>query len=298
MRVFVSIALLLFAFLADAQRRPERVSGTYRMVVESYMSQDQARAIALEQARLQAMADEFGTQISQSTQTRIETSQGSTETRFSTLANSFVNGVWVEDVREPEFEFFNLGAEQWISCSIVGMARRVVKASVDFEAKPLKCLDLGCETQDFNDGEPLFFYFKSPVDGFLSIYLDDGSNCQMLLPYQNMSGNTLQIEADREYFLFRQDPKYNYTDLSEVEEYELFTEAPDREIDMLYVIFSTEDYYKPNVRNDDNDGGTDSQKYDDYPKFTDSRSFREWLNRNLTVNENLFLKVVDITISK
>ncbi len=266
------------------------------------MSEDQAKATALEQAKLQAMADEFGTKISQSTRTRIETSnQGGTNTRFNAIANSFVNGIWVEDVKPPEYQFLDTGDERWITCSVAGMARRIVKAAVQFEAKPLKCLNLGCATQDFNNGDPMFFYFKSPVDGFLSIYMDDESNCQMLLPYQNMRGNTLPIEADKEYYLFRQDPKYAYTDLSVVDEYELFTNE-EFEMDLLYVIFSTENYYKPALSSDKAgyaaESQADTRKYADFPKYTDSKSFREWLNENVSVNDNMFLEVIDITIAK
>ncbi len=303
MRFTIVFGLIITSLIGYSQKT-ERVSGSYSMVIESYMSDDQAEAIALEQARLQAMADNFGTKISQSTRTRMETANGMTDTRFSSIANSFVNGIWIEDSREPVYTKQDRGDERWITCEIVGQARRVVKAAPEFIAKPIKCLDINCATQEFKDGERIFFYFKSPVDGFLSIYFDlpNENISQMLLPYPSMKGNTLKIEADKEYFLFRIDPKYNYTDLSVVEEYYLYTNDPVQETDLIYVIFSTEDYFKPSMDIDQKEfvteTGTDASEFTGFPKSGESKKFRKWLNKNVSINENMFLEVIDITISK
>jgi hypothetical protein len=302
MKKTVLLAVLIaLNSVSIAQNKPEKVSGTFKMKIESYMSDDQAKFVSLEQARLQAMADEFGTKISQSTSSRIESSnQSGTNTRFSSIANSFVNGIWLDDSKDPEFQFFTAGDERWIACTVQGNAKRTTKKDIDFIAKPLSCPEPGCVKQDFKNREQFYFYFRSPIAGFLSLYVDDESNCQMILPYQSMKSSTFIIEPDKDYIFFS--PKHNHTgNASDTDPIEWFTND-ESEIDLLYVIFSTQEFYKPNVKDDDrayqNTTNLARGTYRDFPKFTSSKEFRKWLNENLTVNDNMFLEVVDISISK
>ncbi|MFY0688421.1 MAG: hypothetical protein JXQ90_14700 [Cyclobacteriaceae bacterium] len=301
MKIFKEYIVLIFVLglfvTSNAQTKTQRVSGEHRMRIESYMSVDRATDQALEQARINALADAFGTKVSQSTMTRIETSNTNTNTRFSTLANSMVNGIWLEDLQEPKVEIINEGSDRWLEVSVVGRARYNEKVAVDFEVMSLKCREKGCATQDFKEGETVFLYFNSPVDGYLSVYIDDETNCQMLLPYQNERTNSMKIEADTEYILFSNQHPYS-SQISDIDQYQLFTNF-ESEMNLLYVIFSTEDYYKPRL--EDNNAEYKAQndsRLSDFPKYTDSRSFRKWLNKNLGQNDEMFLEVIDITISK
>ena len=47
----------------------------------------------------------------------------------------------------------------------------------------LNCPETACRTSNFFDGEQFYLYFKSPVDGYLSVYIDEGDITYRLLPY-------------------------------------------------------------------------------------------------------------------
>lgn len=53
-----------------------------------------------------------------------------------------------------------------------GKAREKNGAGVEFDAKVLRNgTDLKFESLDFQNGDDLYLYFKSPVDGYLVVYL-------------------------------------------------------------------------------------------------------------------------------
>ncbi|MDH5609894.1 MAG: DUF4384 domain-containing protein [Cyclobacteriaceae bacterium] len=285
-KAIVSFLAFLF-FLPAFSQKITRVTGTYKMKIESHMSEMQARQFALKQAQIEAMKDAFGTRIGMMNQTRMETTNGKTNTSFSSVANSLVKGIWLKDLKEPEIRIINQGDERWIVVDVEGRARNLDKAGVQFEAKPLKCAEnLACAGQEFREGEQIYLYFRSPEDGYLSVYIDDQTNCQMLLPYQSMNSRTLKVERDKEYILFSSNPKFNYTgNIGDVDEYIMNTNF-DYEVDLLYVVFSTEDYSRTTL---DSKAG--------YPKYTSSSNFREWLGEVMSY-ENMYLEVIDISISK
>ena len=283
-----------------SQTKTRNVVGEYRMRIPDEMSVDQAKRVAVQEAKLAALAAEFGTMVGQSTRTKIVTNNGETSTRFASLSNSFVNGVWVADRSEPSLDIIYEGRDRWIECKVKGEAKPLEKAPVNFTAKPVSCLNPGCATQEFKQDDLLYLYFKSPVDGYLSVYLDDEKNCQMLLPYQDMKESVMEIEADKEYYLFSS--RFDYLgDPSLVDEYPLYTNY-DYEVDLLYVIFSTKKYFKADMYDADavyeaSQNIIDTE-FSDFPKFSPSEEFQTWLTENLIRNDEMYLEVIDIAISK
>ena len=60
----------------------------------------------------------------------------------------------------------------WIYCDIVGKVRESIpKAGI--EAYTMNCTDEKCITATFVNNSDLYVYFRSPVDGYLSIFLFD-----------------------------------------------------------------------------------------------------------------------------
>ena len=78
------------------------VKGEYVYLASPSQSVDEAKRIATERARIQALANEFGTVISQSISTAVMEG-GSTGSQFQATSQSDVRGEWIADTREPEF---------------------------------------------------------------------------------------------------------------------------------------------------------------------------------------------------
>lgn len=287
MKQALLIALVLGSYALTAQKI-QRVTGEYKMKIESNVSENQAIREVTQMAKINALENEFGTRVGMMNQTLLENAGGKTNTSFRSISNSLVKGIWLKDLSEPKVEFFIDGTDRWVSVSVEGRARSLDNSAISFQIKPLKCENINCYSQEFSQNESLILYFRSPESGYLSVYLDDKTTSYLVLPYKGMSGGSVPVEADKEYFFFKSAEKYNYfkQDLAKIDEYYLYTPY-DYEVDLLYVLFSKEPFSKPIM--DDNGP--------DVPKSTSSAKFNSWLTEIMSY-ENMYMEIIDISIKK
>ena len=99
---FICIALFC-PFLLSAQKS-KKVKAQYSYVAPQNISIDEAKRIATEKAQIQAIADEFGTEVSQNNSIFISNENGKTDSRFYSVGGTEVQGEWIETTQEPEFE--------------------------------------------------------------------------------------------------------------------------------------------------------------------------------------------------
>ena len=124
-------------------------------------------------------------------------------------------------------------AEVW------GIAREIIQSKIDLKWKVQKDGNDGKEeTTSFESGQKLYVSLRSPVDGFLAIYLneleDDRTDC--LLPYKKDTSGKYHIKGGEEYVFFdtslrEQDPY--------VKAYRLKTERVSEESQLILI-------YSPN----------------------------------------------------
>lgn len=74
------LCILPLTFYAQ---KTKKVCGEYIYYVPTNQSLEQAKAIALDRAKIKALADEFGTIVSQTNSTVITNENGKTDNRFS-----------------------------------------------------------------------------------------------------------------------------------------------------------------------------------------------------------------------
>ena len=102
-RITITICLFLFALPILAQRT-EKVRAEYIYHAPENISLEEAKRIALERAKIQAIADEFGTIVSQSNTTLVSNRNGESSTDFFSLGGSEVKGEWIETIDLPEYD--------------------------------------------------------------------------------------------------------------------------------------------------------------------------------------------------
>ncbi|MEI6062780.1 MAG: hypothetical protein WCR72_18905 [Bacteroidota bacterium] len=180
----------------------------------------------------------------------------------------------------------------WITCNIEGEARDIRQKAILLSAT-LRCPQLDCETTDFIDSQSLFLYFKSPVDGYLSVFIDeDGETTRRLFPYLNMGNeNAVKIEGDKPYILFSNNTALNKFS-SRADEIELFT-YKSKEYNNIYVVFSPIPYCKPIL--------TDATLLTDgytIPKAISTKKFQDWLADCKVAMPDFQEKSIKISISK
>ena len=155
-------------------QKMQKVEAEYVYYAPENVSLEEAKRTALERAKIQAIADAYGTIVSQSNTTRITNKNGKTDTDFLSLGGSEVKGEWIETIGEPEYNITYQQETLVVKVYIAGKIREIVSAPVDFDARVLcNGTDLKFERQDFREGDELYLYFKSPIDGYLSVYLLD-----------------------------------------------------------------------------------------------------------------------------
>lgn len=93
---------LLFSVVASAQKI-KKVDAEYIYHAPENVSLEEAKRIALERVKLQAIADEFGTVVSQSNFTTVTNRNGQSDVDFLSLGGSEVKGEWIETIGEPEY---------------------------------------------------------------------------------------------------------------------------------------------------------------------------------------------------
>ena len=287
MRTFATLLLGMFTSAAFAQK-VKTVEAEYTYHAPENVTLEQARRTALERAKIQAIADEFGTIVSQSNATRIENRDGISQTDFLSIGGSEVKGEWIETLSEefnnPVFE----GGMITIKCRVKGKAREIVTAQIDFKAKILRNgVDDKFEDDNFRSGDDLYLSFQSPVKGCLAVYLVDADRQAFcLLPYRNQTDGVYPVTANQPYLFFneRLAPQ---TERSYVDEYNMTCERSS-EHNQIYIIFSPNQFVKA-VDNNNNEALPRQLSYED---------FNQWLVKCRKHDKDMNLRMIPITITK
>jgi len=290
------VALLGWHAHLMAQREAEVGKGlVYTYYAPSNMTPAQAKRNALAGARNQAIGYEFGTLVASSISV-LNAEQGDQTKKVvhSSMANE-VKGIWLKDLAKPVWKNISMEDDGTTvySVEVYGLAREIVNGSIDYEARVL-CggTEKKFEGYTFRGGDadvdPLYLYFKSPVAGFLTVYLLDetAEKVNMLLPYQQSEMKSFPIERDKEYIFFSD----NHPTDKNIDEIYL-TAANPPEINDLYIVFSPNEFVKPNTDDQHNDGKYLRPRELSYDDFTD------WLSKKRIADKDMKVTVFPITIN-
>ena len=280
MNIFLKYLIILFLFcfsglnqLSAQKSKIKTTEGMAQIRLEQNMTKEEAYRKVEQLAIIDAITNAFGTYVGQESNLTVESGKSS----FNIIGTTKVKGDWIETLNAKINEGFREiktenGRQQelWITCTIKGKAKEATPKA-DIEVYTLSYPNVASKSTTFKSGDSMYLYFKSPVDGFLSIYLDDGKNIFKIFPYQDMdSESCLKVIADREYILFSKAKEHNYFGNS-VDELELFTPLKS-ELDKLHILFSEKKYFKPRL--------TDSNKLESgyiVPKSSSRQQTANWL---------------------
>lgn len=292
---FMALLLVFLTAFPLAAQQTKRSSGTAQVRVEDNMTKEEARRIAEEQAKIDAIVNAFGQYVEQETNVTVQEGRSN----FNIIGNVRVKGEWVRTLGEVTFneetreEKGTFGTVQslWMTCKIRGVVKEATpKANIQY--RTLNFPDFRSRATTFASGENFYLWFKSPVNGFLSVYVDDGESVYRLLPYDDMPvANTVKVEADKAYIFFSRENEHNYFGNS-VDELVLITPKKS-ELNTLHILFSERDYPKP--------GLTAGYKTEDgtfLPKSLTLPLFENWLAGNKTSIPDFLDVQVNIEILK
>ena len=286
-RIIVTLCFCLLSLCLLAQKT-KKVHGEYVYHAPENVTLEDAKRTALERAKVQALADAFGTLVSQSNSTIIRNIDGVSSSDFLSFGGSEVKGEWIETVGEPEFEISFVEGVLIVWVSVTGLAREIVSSKIDFEAKLLRNgTEPKFESNEFRNGDDFYLYFKSPVDGYLAVYLLDETTMQVycLLPYRYSGEGSVMIKHDVPYVFFSTEKAND--NKTEVDEYVMTCEN-DVEQNTIYIIFSENSIVKASTFLSENL----------LPRNLSYRKFSEWLVDNRVSDKSLKVKEISLILKK
>lgn len=203
----ISTAFLLCTFCLNVfSQKTKTVEAEYTYHASENITLEQARRTASERAKKQALADAFGTVVSQYNTTRMQNSGKQSKVDFFSLGESAVKGEWIETIREefdePKFE----DGMMVITCRVRGKAREILTTKIGLDALVLR----GGTTRDYEDdvfidGNWCYLSFRSPVKGYLAIYLvDEFQQANRIVPEEGK--DYFEIIADSTYIFYEDSP--------------------------------------------------------------------------------------------
>lgn len=286
-RLLTAIAALAIICTANAGDI-ETVHGEYTYYGGKTESRADCERAALNGARAKALAEKFGTVVTQDTYQRDVVSDRGESTYFSMLNESALKGEWIADTKDPEFSY-ELDSDGYyiVTCKVSGKAKEISNDAVDFAASVLRngTRTVNADTR-FRSGDDMYLYLKSPVDGYVAAFLvDDKNNVYSLLPYTNNTSGQVKVKHNKEYVFFHAasgEPEHG-----EVDEL-VMTAEEDVEHNQLYVVFSPQPFSKV----------VDNYAGDNMPRMLSYDSFNKWLVKCRKYDSKMGVRIMNLEIKK
>ena len=300
--IVIFILLLQYQNILFAQKTVV-VVGESKIRQERNMTEEQAEFEAILQARLNAIEKAFGTVIRGESHTWIKSTTGQkviTETNFDFIADNYLKGEWIGDVNEPEIKKILYNNETWYECKVKCKVRELKARKTEFIAYPLSCPEKTCKTENYNNDQNFYFYFKSAEKGFLSIFLAADGNYFRLLPYKTKVSeklyNNFPVEADKEYIFFSKNNVY-YDEI--IDEIQMSTEYSS-ELNVIWAIFSPEEFSKPVLEDITEEllPDDDIERGFTMPKSLLAEDFLKWIQKIRARNEKIQVEIIGVKVIK
>ena len=278
--------ILSAAFLipvgATAQRTA-KVSGKYQYIVtdNDNITLKEAKIKAIDLAKAEALKNEFGTMVASDFINSARGTEDDSSSFYVMDTSTSVKGEWLGDEKEPAITIETNGNDLIFTAEVWGTAREIVRANTELKWDVTKDINGKKVSSDqFNSGERFFMNFKSPIDGYVAVYLitgDDDTAC--LLPYRKDTSGRVQVKGGREYTFFDKtiDPNATY--------YKLSTNQI-QEMNQLVVVFSPHPFSK------DVNASSDSRK----PNYLSQKDFAKWLLKNQQADKDMVVNRKWVTI--
>jgi len=280
------LALPVFA------QKEKTVEGEFVYHVPETQSLADAKKHTLNMAKYNALASEFGTIISQTNLTHIQNSNSQTFTQFNSFGSSDVKGEWIETIGKAEYKVRYEDESLIVSCKVKGKAREIETSQIDFQAKVLRNGTDDCNEDDrFAVGNNFFLSFKTPIKGFVAIYLvEESKSVQCLLPYENQQDGIYRVEANRRYVFFSKKDAQTQEKVDEM----FFPEGSLTHY-QVYVIFSPNQFVKAV---DSASNKVLSDRKISYPRELSFNDFHKWLAKCRRRDKELCLKKILLTVGE
>lgn len=289
----IRLLLILFFFtlspICAKAQKIRVVSAEYTYHVPETVTPAQAKQIAIERARVKAIADEFGTIVAQTNTVNISNVNGKSDVAVNSIGTNDVKGVWIGDIEEPKLTASVTpdGKQLIYTVKVNGKARARNTAEINLDVALLhhhtesEVFKYYPNNRDKNKNEEDFaIKFKAAADGFVAAFvLDDNNDVAFcMVPDEKGNGFAVPVKKSEEYHFLEAK--------SGSEEVTYFTTDKTTETDRIYIIYSTRQFTMP-ITN-----------MGEYTPILSIRAFETWLHNNLAKDDMMTVVQKSVTIKK
>ena len=273
----------LFMSFGTSAQRTVKVTGKSQYIVtdNDNITLKEAKIRSIDHARTEAMRNEFGTMVASDFLNFESSNNDELSSSYIMDTSSSVRGEWLGDDKDPVITIETSGDNIIFTAEVWGTAREIIRANTELKWDIKKDVNGKRVASDtFDSGERFYLDFKSPMDGYVAIYLitgDDETAC--LLPYRRDTSGRFSVKGGKEYTFFDKaiDPAATY--------YKLSTDQI-QEMNQLVVVFS------PNAFTKDVEVSSDSRK----PNHIGQKDFAKWLLKNQRADKDMVVNRKWVTI--
>lgn len=239
------IAMSGFCFIQNAKAADiVNVKGESTFYDDGTHSRVECMRLALEQARVDALAKKFGTIVTQDILQSDRINGNREQNDFLALSSTEVRGEWVSDDGEPEYKFERDKDENLIvTCIVKGKAKAIDNESAQFESSVLRNgTDERNADINFKNGDAMFLDFRGSQDGYMAVFLEDeDKNVFQLLPYISDQKSRVSVQKGNRYVFFSP----SHAQKGDVVDELILTAPYNVEYNRVYVMFSPNQFSAP-----------------------------------------------------
>jgi len=296
-RILFLFVLLCTCFTSVIQAQKTHIQGEAEILIHDPLLMKQYEFEVLQDAINNALFKAFGSSVVSNYESVSETSMSgrniisSTQSR-SQYINSFPNGIWLENKKDPDYSTYkDKKGNWWLKCVVSGYGKVIQSTPVEFIAEPLDGTNiLTDKSNSFMSGESGYLRFKSAKTGYLIIFYDDFNTVQRCLPYNKMQSEFIPVAANKDYIFFSPEHADEMLESIVVDQIEFYTEKG-LEYNQFYVLFSPKEFALPILEQE-------TYQEDNYASFksVNRKSFHKWLQNSRSKNNNLQVEIIGVTI--
>lgn len=266
-KALVIIILFLHIFSLSAKDKLVKCGGTYPYTYSENISHAEAKAKAVENAIIMALADKFGTTVT--AQSLMEITNESS--RFDHASRLQVKGKLVRHINGPQISAPIFADNLFtVNVTVEFYAKAIEYAPVEFVVHTLRNgMDDKYDSNVFNADDKFYMSFASPKSGYVAVFFEDRDNVYCMLPYVYEDDKPFYAEKDKRY-LFFDIPENTYHISCGIEP----------EINYIHVVFSPKEFINGDVVREMN-----------------CRKFRKWLESRQSYDEELQVQSMMIKVN-
>lgn len=280
MRITISIIITILWYLCTLSLMAQNVETVEAHAVytaPATMTPKEARYQTILSAQVDAVARTFGTIVSAENMSFVREKDQASSSDFFALHEGDVRGVWLETI----------GDTIWSTPQHMADGSVIYEVRLKGKIMELKNAPIAIETKllfngtnpdrneirdfTFHDGDEMYLYFKSPVDGYLAVYIVDYDNnmtTSRILPYDGELGGIHKIMADTDYILFSKEKAE--PGVRALVRGCLMRSRTNHDFNQFFVIFSPNPFSKT----------TDQFVGENLPSVLNFKDFQKWLSKN------------------